>query len=508
MTYHETDEELERRELAIGHEARTEPEDERDDKEGHRLRQGVDEVTVDRRPVRGAERLLETLAVQPQAVGLASERRDGADGTSGLASKLSGLLVRTLVLLILQNDDPKTDEASGEQHRRAGEGNETDFPREDKTDDSTADETRNGLNDRAEGDTSETVDLLRVVTEARGELAGIVLVLVEVLDVLPEDRAEAERTDLVRQLGSGRSEEVVLQANGKRRQDGDEEEPTETESASFSIRLIDDVDLPEGDAITIMPPHVRVCALEAVDTLGIDDTERRVRSAVACNEYAVSGGRRAFFKSLLTNSSDRAEEVPVPILAIDGEEATEDRDSTILAIRLFGLLLVALVEDLGGERPPGLRTREWDLLLGSLLVVLLFLGTGDVRQVIGIVSTTLLARITELLSGNEAGVWAVLVLEQLLMRARLEEQTVAHDVDAVCVLDRRQTVSNRDRRTASSSLVQSVLHDTLTLGVQGGRGLIQKEDLRVGDDSASDGDTLLLTTGKQEPALTDHGLVA
>lgn len=62
--------------------------------------------------------------------------------------------------------------------------------------------------------------------------------LIEVLDVLPEDRAEAERTDLIRQLSSGRSEEEVLQANGNCGQDGNDEEPSKTMSAvSAKTRL-------------------------------------------------------------------------------------------------------------------------------------------------------------------------------------------------------------------------------------------------------------------------------
>lgn len=68
-----------------------------------------------------------------------------------------------LVHLILQNDDTETDETGGEQYGGTGEGDKTNFPREYKPNDGPGDETSDGLNDGTEGDTGETVDLLRIV---------------------------------------------------------------------------------------------------------------------------------------------------------------------------------------------------------------------------------------------------------------------------------------------------------------------------------------------------------
>ena len=87
----------------------------------------------------------------------------------------------------------ETDVPGGNQHRRARDADQTDLPVERKTDDGANDERRDTLNDRAKGDARETVDLLRVVAERGGELAGVVLFLVEELDVLAEDGAEGER---------------------------------------------------------------------------------------------------------------------------------------------------------------------------------------------------------------------------------------------------------------------------------------------------------------------------
>ena len=154
------------------------------DEERERLRQGVKRVGPDTRAVALAEGLLEGLRVEVKAVLLAGEGGDGADSASSLASELSTLLVGLLVVLVLENDDAQTDVAGGHEERDASETNETDLPDEDKTEDDTENERRDGLDDRAEGDTGKTIDLLRTVGEVRHERAGVVLVAVEVLDVL------------------------------------------------------------------------------------------------------------------------------------------------------------------------------------------------------------------------------------------------------------------------------------------------------------------------------------
>lgn len=110
----EGDEELEGGEFEGGHQARSVPEDECDDEERHGLRASVDQVTPQCCPVRLLQGGFETLAVQAQAVRLASKRCNGADGSSGLASELSGRLVGLLVLLILENDDMLPELVSGD----------------------------------------------------------------------------------------------------------------------------------------------------------------------------------------------------------------------------------------------------------------------------------------------------------------------------------------------------------------------------------------------------------
>ena len=118
----------------------------------------------------------------------------------------------------------ETDVAGRDEDGRAGDTDEAELPVEDEAEDGADGERRDTLHDRAERDASEAVDLLRVVAERRRELAGVVLVLVEELDVLAEDRAEGERAQLGRELRGRGREEVVLEADGDHGQDRDDEE--------------------------------------------------------------------------------------------------------------------------------------------------------------------------------------------------------------------------------------------------------------------------------------------
>ena len=86
-------------------------------------------------------------------------------------------------------------------------------------------------------------------------------------------------------------------------------------------------------------------------------------------------------------------------------------------------------------------------------------------------------------------------------------------------------VSDGDGRAARCSFVKSVLDHAFRLCVKCAGSLIEEQDLRVGDDGAGNGDTLLLTyiltsalgqshsrkartSGQQEASFADHGFVA
>ena len=78
-TYHETDEEVESGDLLFRYETCTEPEDERDNVERHRLRQRIDQVTPQRNTVRVLQRLFQALAVNCAAVFLTGQRRNSTN---------------------------------------------------------------------------------------------------------------------------------------------------------------------------------------------------------------------------------------------------------------------------------------------------------------------------------------------------------------------------------------------------------------------------------------------
>ncbi|KAL3661086.1 hypothetical protein V7S43_013695 [Phytophthora oleae] len=103
-----------------------------------------------------------------------------------------------------------------------------------------------------------------------------------------------------------------------------------------------------------------------------------------------------------------------------------------------------------------------------------------------------------------------LQLDQLLVRALFRDLAAAHHTNLVRLADRRQSMSNDDRRTPLQRhhLVQSFLHHLLALRVQGTRGFVQQQDVRVLQDGTSDGDTLLLTTRQLLTLHTDLGIVA
>lgn len=52
------------------------------------------------------------------------------------------------------------------------------------------------------------------------------------------------------------------------------------------------------------------------------------------------------------------------------------------------------------------------------------------------------------------------------MRPRLTDTTLLDEVDAVRILDRRQTVGDGDRRPSTGGLVESFLDDLLRVGVE------------------------------------------
>jgi hypothetical protein len=94
--------------------------------------------------------------------------------------------------------------------------------------------------------------------------------------------------------------------------------------------------------------------------------------------------------------------------------------------------------------------------------------------------------------------------KQLVVCAGLHDVSIAKHTDFVSIFDRRQPVGDKnDRRVFQlNERIQSVLHQGFRLGVERGRRLIQKKNLRLAQHHASDSDPLAL------PAAQAHTLLA
>jgi len=88
--------------------------------------------------------------------------------------------------------------------------------------------------------------------------------------------------------------------------------------------------------------------------------------------------------------------------------------------------------------------------------------------------------------------------------------SVLHHQNAVRVPDRRQPVRNHDNRLLPrlDQLVQRLLHLELTLRVQSRGRLVEEQDFGFSNQSAGDGNPLLLTTGELNATLADQRVVA
>lgn len=90
------------------------------------------------------------------------------------------------------------------------------------------------------------------------------------------------------------------------------------------------------------------------------------------------------------------------------------------------------------------------------------------------------------------------------MRAVFDNTSLIKDVNHVGVLDRAQPMRNGDRGSSLSGRVEGCLHDFFRLRVEGRGCFVEEENFGVAQKGASDGDTLLLTAGKQGALGTYH----
>lgn len=98
---------------------------------------------------------------------------------------------------------------------------------------------------------------------------------------------------------------------------------------------------------------------------------------------------------------------------------------------------------------------------------------------------------------------------ELVVGSTLNDLTLVQDDDLIGILDGTQAMSDNDDGLLahSNQLVEGRLHLMLTLRVQGTGGFVQEENLRLADQSTSDGYTLLLPARKLDTSSSDKSLI-
>ena len=98
-------------------------------------------------------------------------------------------------------------------------------------------------------------------------------------------------------------------------------------------------------------------------------------------------------------------------------------------------------------------------------------------------------------------------LQQLIVRATLHDDPFFNHADPCRVLYGAQPVGDDHDGERRHHATERVLHDSLTLRVQGARRLIQEQHLGLTDQRSGDGDPLLLSAAQHAAPLAHHLLV-
>lgn len=100
------------------------------------------------------------------------------------------------------------------------------------------------------------------------------------------------------------------------------------------------------------------------------------------------------------------------------------------------------------------------------------------------------------------------VSNQRIMVPLFHNSALAHDDDVVRLADGGKFMGNDNRGAAFGCSVESLLNDGFGVRVKRARRFVQKEDLGLRDDAASNGDALALPTGKKPATLSNLGIIA
>ena len=98
-------------------------------------------------------------------------------------------------------------------------------------------------------------------------------------------------------------------------------------------------------------------------------------------------------------------------------------------------------------------------------------------------------------------------LEQLLVRALLDEFAVVEHEDFFRVADRGKAVRDDEGRAANHEAIERIEDHGFGFGINRGCRLVEDEDRRILEKRARDGDALPFAAGKLRAALADLRVV-
>ena len=101
-----------------------------------------------------------------------------------------------------------------------------------------------------------------------------------------------------------------------------------------------------------------------------------------------------------------------------------------------------------------------------------------------------------------------LLFHQFTMRSRLNDLPTRDHSNAIGFVNGGEAVSNDNACSSLPGLVQGLLHNLLTLSVQGRGGFIQQQDLGISDKSSGNSNALLLPSTELGPFRAYVGVIS
>src|SRR5215212_3872530 len=97
---------------------------------------------------------------------------------------------------------------------------------------------------------------------------------------------------------------------------------------------------------------------------------------------------------------------------------------------------------------------------------------------------------------------------QFVMATDGSDPAFAQDNDQVCPADLRQAVRNDERRSSARRVGDGTLDLILSRRVNGGRGIVQDQDVRIGEKGTRQCQPLALAAGERDAAFTHNSCIA